>query len=344
MATTTSFAGWCQKSHRGKPFSQRKERRYFSVKGYNVGYFKDAAMGSRTGKFDLRKVTKISVPTETAELGAEIVIDVLGKKIVLQFESDSDKWKTLFCSAVSKDLVVAALQQYHDEAVYEAFKSEYGSVRSPPVAARARRPSRSGRAPWALVTPRRGSCSRVPVCDPRAGRQEELLALLLAAAGGCPRRQAAGPGAGPRAGSGPGPRAGASPRFGPGPGRRGPGRRDPGPSRYAAAAGRERDHRPGAGRTPAGQGQGPDALARHLEQGQPARQGPRCGPGRPGQPPRRQGPRFGPGPGPRPGPRPSARLPTPRHPSPRRPGSCRAVPRGAVPHPGCEVGCSRGGV
>lgn len=118
--------GWAEKNKSSKPFKDKCERRYFQTKGYNVAYFKDARMGSRVGKFDLRKVTAISVP-DAKDAGGDLVVLIPGKKIIVKFESNVEAWKKHWCSAVEESILAEPLRPSFDRALHAEIIKEYGT-------------------------------------------------------------------------------------------------------------------------------------------------------------------------------------------------------------------------
>jgi hypothetical protein len=124
MAST--LIGWGEKNKSSKPFKDKTERRYFQTKGYNVAYFKDARMTSRVGKFDLRKATAISDPVDK-DAGADLVVLIPGKKIVVKFEEDTAAWKKLWCSAVEQSILSDALKPCFDLELHAELIKEYGT-------------------------------------------------------------------------------------------------------------------------------------------------------------------------------------------------------------------------
>jgi len=105
-----SHSGWLLKSHKGGEATS--ERRFFVSEGAVVSYGRMiGSIFAPTGKVDLQTCTAMSEP----EPGT-VVIQVSGKQHPLRVAlgPDSEKWRTLWASAVSETALDAALLRWRD--------------------------------------------------------------------------------------------------------------------------------------------------------------------------------------------------------------------------------------
>jgi len=132
FSAPTPLAPQALKNHAGGGLNANPKRRYFVSDGYYVGYYTDDSMTKRTGKFDLRNISKISAPKDSDNAPGGVAIDVADrqdKRLVVSFdnEAEGEIFKQMWCSAVSQDELDASLVAYHSSTLNKEYASTHAS-------------------------------------------------------------------------------------------------------------------------------------------------------------------------------------------------------------------------
>lgn len=123
MAGLTVLEGWLHRSRKGDSTTQT--RRYFVSSGFAVEYRMTADPATKTGQFDLRRVTSL----DESEPG-RLTFLVRGKREplhvflnVAEDGADADAWRKLWASGVNENVLSLALEPSRVAAIVDGFQN-----------------------------------------------------------------------------------------------------------------------------------------------------------------------------------------------------------------------------